>query len=313
MTPPTSPQHPAGPHPSVDDLADLAEGLTDSPATAVALRAHLAGCPDCRDTLAALTEVQDLLGAVETPPMPTDVARRLDAALAAEAAAPRTPAAGPALPPPGPRSAPAAPPAGPGRSHAGPGRRPRRRVLLGTAFALAAAVLGAVLLNVPGPDRHADSVAGAAVEASAASPGRLGPLASPLTPTFPGGNLAPGAQPSGQPSTQPSTQPSAGSEAGTAYRADTLAAQIRHLLSTGKDAAQSPADGGGPTAAGAPCAPANPSPLLATDHGTFEGSPVDVLVYATPGSPELLDVYLVDSGCAADPAPVRLHRTVPLH
>ncbi|MFC8452324.1 hypothetical protein [Kitasatospora sp. NPDC057223] len=314
MTPHTSPQPPAGPHPGIDDLADLAEGLTESPAAAGALRAHLDGCPECRDTLAALTEVQELLGAVETPPMPADVALRLDAALAAEAAAPRT-AAGPGHPAPlrpGPaRTAPTAPPGGPG---GGPGRpRPagrlrRRTALLGGAVALAAAVLGAVLLSPVGPGQHSDSAAGSASVATTREPAATAPGAAigpgtagtPALPGTAGGAEAPGAQ-----------HPAAA--AGTAYRADTLPAQIRQLLGAGEDTAPPAGDKGATTpAAAGPCAPAVPSPLLATDHGTFEGRPVDVLVYATPGDPDLLDVYLVDPGCPAGPDPVRLHRAVPL-
>ncbi|MFB7662713.1 hypothetical protein ACFC1R_02040 [Kitasatospora sp. NPDC056138] len=73
------------PHPDIDLLADLAEGLSD-PGQAPALRLHLADCPECAETFAALAEVRDLLGAVEAPPMPADIAERIDTALAAEAA-----------------------------------------------------------------------------------------------------------------------------------------------------------------------------------------------------------------------------------
>ncbi|KJK55942.1 hypothetical protein [Saccharothrix sp. ST-888] len=78
------------PHPGIDLLADLAEDLTDpDQAPPLRLRLHLAECPECAETFAALAEVRDLLGAVETPPMPADIAARLDTALAAEAAARR--------------------------------------------------------------------------------------------------------------------------------------------------------------------------------------------------------------------------------
>ncbi|MGW4898167.1 hypothetical protein ACWEQL_38885, partial [Kitasatospora sp. NPDC004240] len=87
MTASLSPSFPAGSHPDVDELADLAEGLVEDAATADALQRHLAGCADCRGTTDALGEVRALLGAAETPPMPQDVAARLDATLAAEAEA----------------------------------------------------------------------------------------------------------------------------------------------------------------------------------------------------------------------------------
>ncbi|WP_033823086.1 zf-HC2 domain-containing protein, partial [Kitasatospora sp. MBT63] len=56
---------PAG-HPDIELLADLAEGLAD-PATAEELHRHLAGCPECADTWAALAEVSRLLGDDEPP------------------------------------------------------------------------------------------------------------------------------------------------------------------------------------------------------------------------------------------------------
>ena len=314
MTHPTSPPHPAGPHPSIDDLADLAEGLTESHTAARALRDHLAGCPECRDTLDALTEVQDLLGSVETPAMPADVARRLNAALAAEAAAPRTPAAT-AHPDPqqaaphlvaSHRTATTAPPRGPGRPRA---RLRRRAVLLGGAFALAAVAVGAVLLSPTGPGQRGDSAAGSVAAATDPAADRPGTAGTEGTGGPPDTAAAPGAR-------LPALA------AATAYRADTLPMQIRQLLNAGKDAAQ-PGNGREPTApdsgeeSAAPtatisCVPTAPAALLATDQGTFEGRPVDVLVYATPGNPDLVDVYLVDPGCAAGPDAVRLHRTVPL-
>ncbi|MCX5211753.1 hypothetical protein OG689_21080 [Kitasatospora sp. NBC_00240] len=315
MTPPTSSPHPAGPHPSIDELADLAEELIEDPGTADSLREHLTGCPECRETLAALAEVSDLLGAVETPPMPDDVARRLDAALAAEAAgkgvdagatrppghsAPSASAPAhqtPAHPRQEPRPLPTAPPAGPGRNR----RRARRRVLLGTAFALAAVTLGALLLRTPAPDQAADTAAGAAA-ASTAAPSFDVP--SPGSPSF-GGGQRPGSE---APQEQPAIKGGA-----SVYREETLAAQARQLVRAARPAAR-PADGTDlSTHTAPPCAPSGTGSLLATDHGTFEGVPVEVLVYADPGNPDQLDVYLVASDCGTAPATVLLHRTVPAH
>ena len=60
-------------HLDADALADLEEGLLDRDHVAAA-RAHVAGCPRCRDELAALTGVRELLaGAGEVEPMPADV------------------------------------------------------------------------------------------------------------------------------------------------------------------------------------------------------------------------------------------------
>ncbi|MGE7435045.1 hypothetical protein [Kitasatospora sp. NPDC001175] len=94
----------ADPHPGTELLADLAEDLAD-PDLVPGLRRHLAECPDCADSFVAFAEVRDLLGAVEAPPLPADIAERIDAALAAEAARlpvaePRPAAAQPAEPGP---------------------------------------------------------------------------------------------------------------------------------------------------------------------------------------------------------------------
>ncbi|MFC9328342.1 hypothetical protein [Kitasatospora sp. NPDC057015] len=309
MTHPTSAPHPAGPHPSIDDLADFAEDLVEGPEAAATLREHLDGCPDCRETLAALAEVSELLGTEPAPPMPEDVAGRIDAALAAEAAArarttsvPRSqpvpasgagapgsprPAAGPdpsSRPEPPSRPVSATPPTGPGR----PRRRGRRRALLATAFALAAVTLGALLLRTPAPDQATDTAAGAAAASAPSSPSAVAPV---------------------RPGTQaPKEQPAIGS-ARNEYREDTLAAQARELVGT--SAVARPAEGEELTTRTAgPCAPASTAPLLATDHGTFAGVPADLLVYAVPGHPDQLDVYLVGTGCADGRESVLLHRTV---
>ncbi|GHF29624.1 hypothetical protein GCM10018790_03870 [Kitasatospora xanthocidica] len=312
-------------HPPVERLADLAEGLVDSPADVEALRRHLDGCAECRETVDALAEVQALLGEVETPPMPADVADRLDAALAraaaeaaesadaaraaasgddrtaatrpqeAPAAAHRSAAQAPAA---RPATGPSAPPSRPAAA-TGPGRpRPRRRriaLLLGAAAALAGLGLGGALLL------HPDDRSGVAVTAGA--PAGTGTAAdqSARTPHAAGG--------------------------GTTYRADGLAAQIQQLLARSDSSAPGlrptapakpesvlPAEGARPEPASptSPTAPPScPAPApgvpLATDRGSYDGSPVDVLVYPLPGRPGLVDVYLR----AADCGPVLLHQSVP--
>ncbi|MDH6703663.1 hypothetical protein P3T27_000344 [Kitasatospora sp. MAA19] len=296
---------PAGAHPSVDELADLAEGLIESADAADALRRHLDGCAECRETTDALGEVQALLGAVETPPMPADVAARLDAALAAAATAPEavqatrnTPAAGSRAITPAPPSravrAPSAPPARP-TAPTGPGRpRPRRRrvaLLLGAATALAAIALGGALLVRPADqgDRHPAAAAGAPTGTGAAHSARADQAAG----------------------------------AGPVFRDDDqLADQVQQLLAhagatpglrpTGpaKPSAAPPAEGRQEltTQASPPAcqAPAEGTPL-ATDHGSYAGAPVEVLVYPAPGRPGFADVYLRSPDCG----PVVLHRTVP--
>ncbi|MFF8769956.1 zf-HC2 domain-containing protein [Kitasatospora sp. NPDC015120] len=312
-TPLSSPGPAAGAHPGADELADLAEDLLP-PVEADALRRHLAGCAECRETADALAEVRLLLAGAGPEAMPADVAARIDAALAAaaeDAPAP-APAPSPPLPAPSPRPAPAptAPTAPPARPAAtGPGRaaRPRRRraLLLGSAAALLALGLGGVLLARPSAPGQQDL--GVAAHAPAATPG------------------------TSEGSAAGKADRSAGA---TVYREDQLAAQVRQLLaagtaparperpvgpSTGDGAAPSdgsgasgvpPAEGGQGLTGGGSSAPACPPPstaaLLATDLGSYAGAPAELLVYALPGRPDQLDVYLRSPGCA-----LLLHRTIP--
>ncbi|MFC5665816.1 hypothetical protein ACFP3U_22880 [Kitasatospora misakiensis] len=327
-TPLSAPDPTAGPHPSVDEMADLAEELL-APADADALQRHLTGCADCRETVDALTEVRTLLGAAEPPAMPEDVAARIDAALAAAAApaeptpsAPPTPLspAAPSALSASPKAPPTAPPSRPAAA-TGPGRaRPRRRraLLLGSAAALLALALGGTFLSLSS-SQHKDLTA----TADAARPAA--------------GTAAPSAAPSAaESSTGAKTDRGAG---GTAYQDDLLAAQVRQLLTgaassgpvlpvkpsagpgSGAGAtdpsevpgttAVPPAEGGQGLTGGGRSTPACPAPstaaLLATDRGSYAGAPVDLLVYALPGRPDQLDVYLRAPDCG----PVLQHRTVP--
>jgi hypothetical protein len=75
-------------HSSFDELADLDEGLL-APSRADEVRAHLAGCADCRARHQALRDVHDELAVLPPETMPPAVAERLDRALA-QAAVPRS-------------------------------------------------------------------------------------------------------------------------------------------------------------------------------------------------------------------------------
>jgi len=70
-------------HIAIDELADAAAGLLDSE-RARQVRAHARECAQCRQTSRALAEVTDLLATDPAPPMPPEIARRLDDVLAAE-------------------------------------------------------------------------------------------------------------------------------------------------------------------------------------------------------------------------------------
>jgi anti-sigma factor RsiW len=166
-------------HPDVAEISDLAEGLLP-PSRTTDVRRHLDECELCADVYASLEEIRGLLGTLPGPPrMPTDVANRIDAALAAETLLHAT---GPDStegmePVSAPRSSseddnhsgahvsretswPADRPAGrPHSSTAGPGRKGRTRngrrriAVLGTVFTAAALGLGSVLLSSLGDNQ----------------------------------------------------------------------------------------------------------------------------------------------------------------
>jgi hypothetical protein len=70
-------------HPTIDDLADAAEGLLD-PGRAERVAAHVSGCATCQASAAALSRVSAVLAAEPVPSMPPRVADRLAGALASE-------------------------------------------------------------------------------------------------------------------------------------------------------------------------------------------------------------------------------------
>ncbi len=74
------------PHLDLDTLADLAEGLLDEDQAASAGE-HLASCSSCRERSAELADVSRILAEAPMPPLPPELAQRLDAAIAAEVAA----------------------------------------------------------------------------------------------------------------------------------------------------------------------------------------------------------------------------------
>ncbi|HEX6470365.1 MAG TPA: hypothetical protein VF069_14805 [Streptosporangiaceae bacterium] len=73
-------------HLDYDTLAELAEGLLPE-SQAASADAHLADCAECRAKSAEIADVTRLLADVPVPPMPAELASRIDEALAAAAAA----------------------------------------------------------------------------------------------------------------------------------------------------------------------------------------------------------------------------------
>jgi hypothetical protein len=76
-------------HPSLDELAELDEGLLDA-SREQTLRSHLDGCEQCRAGMAAIASTRQTLGALPPEPMPEEVKARLEDALAAAGSASST-------------------------------------------------------------------------------------------------------------------------------------------------------------------------------------------------------------------------------
>ncbi|GHF04546.1 hypothetical protein E5082_12700 [Streptomyces griseoluteus] len=159
-------------HPDVAEISDLTEGLLP-PSRSAELRHHLEGCEACTEVHTALTEIQGLLRDVpDVPPMPTDIADRIDAALAAEAAG-QTEQADSVGPGRHVSRETPIPPARPGklpRAATGPGRKERSRSRRRTAAlgaVLTAAVLGAGSLLMQSVSNNASDKAARSTAASA--------------------------------------------------------------------------------------------------------------------------------------------------
>ncbi|MFE9422444.1 anti-sigma factor family protein [Kitasatospora sp. NPDC006697] len=280
-------------HPPVEQLADLAEDLLPAD-RAGELSAHLADCPECADTMAALEELSALLAADRVEPMPAEVARRIDAALA-EAQQPAEQPSAPTVPgtPPLPNSTPGPtrPPARSDRSTR-PGTRRRRRLLLAAAACLAALGLGTggVLLSQP-----------------SSSPSAVGASA----PGQPGGSSSPGAQ-------LPAERPA--QAAGPEFTAAGLPDQIHRLLpptaavqphTTTEQGSGALGGGGLPQCVRQAVAGHQGEQPVLTAHGSYQGAPVDAYVFRDDADPARLDVFLLTPGCTTTPAAVQLQQEVP--
>ncbi|MFD4789386.1 hypothetical protein ACFWN1_20470 [Streptomyces sp. NPDC058459] len=159
-------------HPDVAEISDLTEGLL-APSRSTELRHHLAECEPCAEVLAALTEIQGVLGSVpDVPPMPMDIVGRIEAALTTEAAEqsgqPDTATPGSRVS----RETPTPPdrPAKHSCVNTGPGRKERtrnRRRTVALGAVLTAAVLGAGSLLV---QSFGDNAADKTARSTAASP-----------------------------------------------------------------------------------------------------------------------------------------------
>ncbi|PWI41224.1 zf-HC2 domain-containing protein [Streptomyces sp. ICBB 8177] len=156
-------------HPEVAEISAFSEGILP-PEQTTRVRDHLAACELCADVRDSLDEIRGLLGTLPgVPRMPDDVARRIDAALAAEAlvnaGTPEPSQTADAAPGVSRETASASSrPPGHAASATGPGRvRPKRRrvrVVLAAACAAAVLGLGGVLVTSLGSGGSGGDVAG---------------------------------------------------------------------------------------------------------------------------------------------------------
>ncbi|MCX5606843.1 MULTISPECIES: hypothetical protein [unclassified Streptomyces] len=296
-------------HPDVSEISDLTEGLL-SPTRSAEVRHHLGGCTLCADVRASLEEIRAVLGTLPGPArMPADIAGRIDAALAAEALLDSTtpqasdedsrPAsASAARPRPTDRDVSReTSPAGHPNGSSGPGRRRARRriaVLTGLAGAAACALGIFLFSDLSGPPSQ-DATARRETTSSAAQPPTDG-----------------------------------------AYTSQGLRSSVKQLLDSGQGAKaatqgeqnntygmeNTPAPGIAPNDRQAASVPAcvqeatgRPETPIASERGSYQGTPVLLLVLPHPGDSSRVDAYLVDTGCEnttpATPGKVLLTNTYP--
>jgi hypothetical protein len=289
-------------HPEVDELADLAEGLV-SPARSQELHRHLDECAICREIREALDGVRGLLGSLPDPaPMPSEIAGRIDAALAAEAryavdvsaADVSRETASPDSPVPAPRES-VSRETRPSRSRrrpaahradaTGPGRRARRwpRVLLGAAGAAAIVALSIVLIQLPesggGGADHEDASAAQdtrenAPKAVPSEGGGQAPLDDGSLEAHVLGMLQSESRESGD-----AGEGAAGTEDGP-FMTEGDSPQLPDCVRAAVNRSEAP---------------------LAAQTDTYEGTPAYVVVLPHSGDPRRVDAYVVDSSCAASP------------
>ncbi|MFE2930122.1 hypothetical protein [Streptomyces sp. NPDC059278] len=294
-------------HPDVTEISDLTEELLP-PSRAAEVRDHVDGCELCGEVHASLMEIRELLGTVPTPQrMPDDIADRIDAALAAEAALGATPPSGslhvsreteaPAAKKPKAEPSPSDRPAGHPRATTGPGRRPlrrRRTAVLGAALGAAVVGVSVFLLQNVQPSQNSGSLKAADRSSSAKENGGGTFSESTLEDRVHTLLLSTGSKPSKSvdgvgaeeqtPSTGAQSTPkstSAGSESPqTPLRAPTVPVPPCVEQGTGRDAA-----------------------ALAMEEGTYEGIDVFLVVLPHPSDAAQVQAYVVDAACVqAEPA-----------
>ncbi|WP_030153180.1 anti-sigma factor family protein [Streptomyces sp. NRRL S-244] len=287
-------------HPDVSEISDLTEGLL-SPVRTAEVRRHLGDCPLCADVHASLEEIRGLLGTLPGPPrMPSDIAGRIDAALAAEALLDSTaPRAEPVPAPDVSRETSPAAPSGPGAGRpaghptgaTGPGRRRARRriaVIAGLAGAAACALgifLAGNLLGTGSPDtaarRSATSTAAAAPADGTYTAQGLQDNVRRLLASGPGAKTLPQEEQPNNTYGLENTTPSPGLAPGDGNRTNASSVPACVQDATGR-----------------------PDTPLAAERGSYQGTEVYLLVLPHPGDSARVDAYLVGAACTDTPSTV---------
>ncbi|EYT80006.1 membrane protein [Streptomyces sp. Tu 6176] len=297
-------------HPDVSEISDLTEGLL-TPSRAEDLRRHLSTCADCADVRASLDEIRSLLGTLPAPHhMPSDIADRIDAALAAEPhpAAPEMKITGGArhvsretsgdvsretsAPPTADR------PVGNVRmSRTGPGRKPRpRRVrrgiaVLGAALTVTALGVATIVLTSQNDDQHA-STAASAPSSTSAQTFSEGTLARQVTSLLDGAPKTHGTTHAPH-SFGTDAGPDTGAGPGATTRTSPATAQP-HILKDDPTVAVPSCVRQGIDSTGA---------ALAAQPGLYAGRDAYLVVLSDPsGASSRVTAYVVDASCVHDPA-----------
>lgn len=266
-------------HIDIEVLADYAEALLDSAASARVSR-HLDECASCTERLTELGDVSTYLSALPPPPMPPDVASRIETAIAEEARARSSQSAA--------TGAPAGATVIPFRS------RSRRWIAPLTVAAAAVVVVGGgygIVRQLSGGPAHDAAPA----RTSTTSTQEL-PKAAPPSMMNSGTRYttdALGTQVNSMVEKSKSgtsvARPKMGRETPPPSMSARLAGcvdRITEKVGTG--------------------------PLL-VDSGTYEGHSVKVLVFRKAATPSRYDVWIVGAKCSARSAGVLSHTTVPRH
>ena len=320
-------------HPDGETIAAFRDDLLPA-RKAARIAAHLAECPRCAEIDAQLAAVTAALARTPTPPMPASLTARLDAVLAAEAAARSAAGASPAhadspagtapagpaertapdhsAPPPAGGTAPPAahphrgPGTGPGHTgpgHTGPGRRgPGRsagRPRAGSWLSLRiATVAAAVVVLAGGGYAIARVVSAGGQELSTSSSGAAASGSAASRPS--GSALAPEAVPRVPAEGLPLVA------SGTTYRAGQLPAQVAAVLKRNPAHGHVKAAPPGAAAAGAAALPhlaecvshvaGGQRPRL-VDVAHYGSQPAAVIVVPVPGTADV-HVTVAGPGCS---------------